>query len=256
MDADDRYVVISADCHAGAAIDTYRDYLDPKYRDEFDAWRSSLTSSPWADLNDPESLKYRRNFEPELRIPDLEKEGIVGEVIFPNTIPPFLGGNVGSVKGVDAQDLERKWAGIRAHNRWLVDFCDELPGRRAGIAQILADDLDRAVEELHWISESRLFGGVLLPLPPPNSGLPPLHAPDWEPIWTAGEELGVVVNTHSGGGVPDHGNYPSSGVMMFLEFAWYAQRPLIRLLMSGVMERHPGMTFVVTETGSSWVPEA
>ena len=29
MELDDHYVVISSDCHAGAPLDTYRDYLDP-----------------------------------------------------------------------------------------------------------------------------------------------------------------------------------------------------------------------------------
>ena len=34
----DRYLVISADCHGGAAIDEYRGYLEQRYLDEFDAW--------------------------------------------------------------------------------------------------------------------------------------------------------------------------------------------------------------------------
>ena len=38
MNSDDRYVVISADCHAGGEIHEYRDYLASKYHDEFDAW--------------------------------------------------------------------------------------------------------------------------------------------------------------------------------------------------------------------------
>ena len=32
----DRYLVISADCHAGLPPEKYRDYLDPQYREEFD----------------------------------------------------------------------------------------------------------------------------------------------------------------------------------------------------------------------------
>ncbi len=32
----DRYLVISSDGHAGPRPEVYREYLDPKYRDEFD----------------------------------------------------------------------------------------------------------------------------------------------------------------------------------------------------------------------------
>ena len=35
-------------------------------------------------------------------------------------------------------------AGIRAHNRWLVDFCNRFPERRAGIGQIFINDIDDA----------------------------------------------------------------------------------------------------------------
>ena len=38
MNADDRYLVISADCHGGGEIHEYRDYLAARYHDEFDAW--------------------------------------------------------------------------------------------------------------------------------------------------------------------------------------------------------------------------
>jgi hypothetical protein len=47
--ADDRYLLISADCHAGGSHEQYREYLDPAYRDEFDAWRQRY-SNPFRDL--------------------------------------------------------------------------------------------------------------------------------------------------------------------------------------------------------------
>ncbi len=44
-DDDDRaYIAITADTHAGAAIDTYRDYLDPQYREAFDEWRGGYSN--------------------------------------------------------------------------------------------------------------------------------------------------------------------------------------------------------------------
>ena len=128
--AGDRYVVISADCHGGASMDTYRAYLDPSLRDEYDAWRATF-EVPFEDLRDTESEEYRRNFDGALRQRDLEATGVVGEVIFPNTIPPFfstypfLGGDPPSVEA-----YRHQWAGVQAHNRWLADFCADLPGRR------------------------------------------------------------------------------------------------------------------------------
>ena len=48
------------------------------------------------------------------------------------------------------EDYERRWAGVQAHNRWLADFCAATPGRRAGIVQVFANDMDDAVAEVRW----------------------------------------------------------------------------------------------------------
>src|SRR5205814_568091 len=110
-------------------------------------------------------------------------------------------------RSANAGDLARRWEGLRAHNRWLADFCADLPGRRAGIAQVLLHDVDAAVAEIEWAHAAGLTGGVLLPGAPPGSGLPPLYAPDYEPIWAACEELGVPINHHTGSASPDYGDY-------------------------------------------------
>ena len=87
MQPDDHYVVITADSHAGGSHAQYREFLDPKYREDFDAWRNKY-KNPYKDLKD---TKLRtRNWDPELRDQQLNDDGIVGEVIFPNTVPPFF----------------------------------------------------------------------------------------------------------------------------------------------------------------------
>ncbi|MGA2307523.1 MAG: amidohydrolase family protein [Acidimicrobiales bacterium] len=182
----------------------------------------------------------------------------MAEVLFPNTIPPFYPSGIifNPPAPKDAEDLRLRWAGIRAHNRWLADFCSQRPGRRAGIAQIILDDVERAVEEVRLVAEQPgLFGGIMLTNPPVDGTTPQLHSPAYEPLWTVCEDMGVVVNSHGGGGGPTtYGEIDTSLVMMFLEFGWYCQRPLVRLIFSGVFERHPNLTFVMTETGNSWVP--
>ena len=87
MNPDDHYVVITADSHAGGSHAQYREFLDPKYRDDFDAWRDKY-KNPFKDLKDTD-LRIR-NWDGELRDEQQNDDGIVGEVIFPNTVPPFF----------------------------------------------------------------------------------------------------------------------------------------------------------------------
>jgi hypothetical protein len=81
----------------------------------------------------------------------MDADGVSAEILFPNTLPPFFD-ILAHLSGVprDRATFERKWAGLQAHNRWLVDFCGEAPVRRRGIVQLLPNDLDVAIAELHW----------------------------------------------------------------------------------------------------------
>lgn len=247
-----RYVVISADCHAGADLRDYKPYLESRYHDEFDAWADSYVS-PFGDLVKADA---DRNWDSARRLRDLEADGIVAEVLYPNTIPPFFprGGLTALAPGPG--EFERRLAGLRAHNRWLAEFCAEAPERRAGIGQILLNDVDEAVRDVHWIADHGLRGGVLLPGVPPGAPLPPLHAPLYDPVWRACEERGVIVNAHAGSHSPDYGEYPASLSMWLMEASWFSHRPLWTFIMSGVFDRFPGLRLVLAEQGSSWIRNA
>ena len=126
--------------------------------------------NPFADLLAP--IAYR-NWDSARRLAETESDGIAAEVLFPNTVPPFFTeGNLVALPPT-AEDYERRWAGVQAHNRWLADFCATTPGRRAGIVQVFANDMADAVAEVRWAAETfDPFGGILLPSIPPNSELP------------------------------------------------------------------------------------
>ncbi|HET6875097.1 MAG TPA: amidohydrolase family protein [Acidimicrobiales bacterium] len=247
-----RYTVISADCHAGADLLEYRAYLDPDYREDFDNWASTYVN-PYQDLSEPEA---ERNWNSERRNADLDREGVAGEVIYPNTVPPFFPrGSLAAPAPETAEELDYRWAGLRAHNRWLADFCSRSPERRAGVGQILLNDLDRAVEGVTEIAQLGLRGGVLLPGVAPGTGIPPLYAEHWEPLWATCEEHGVVVNHHGGnaGPVPED-EWGTAFAVWVYETSWWAHRILWHLILNGTLERHPGLTLVLTEQGSGWVP--
>jgi predicted TIM-barrel fold metal-dependent hydrolase len=246
----DRYTVISSDCHAGADLADYRPYLEAHYHDEFDRWMSSY-DNPFRDLSAPDA---DRNWNSDVRQAALEADGIVGEVVYPNTVPPFFPTSGLVTPTPPAADYPLRLAGLRAHNRWLAEWCASLPGRRAGIGQILLNDVDEAVCDVHWIADHGLTGGALLPGVPPGSGIDPLHSPRYDPVWRACEDRGVVINVHGGGGSPNEGYFPATLAMFVLEASFYSHRPLWSLIMSGVFDRFPSLKFVVAEAGSKWVP--
>jgi len=247
---DDRYTVISADCHAGADIETYREYLDPAWRDEFDAWRGGY-KNPFRDL---QGDGRSRNWDDDRRIGEQEADGVVAEVVFPNTVPPFFPTGAMVARPPTAEQFPARLAGIRAHNRWLADWCGRHPHRRAGIAQIFLNDVDEAVADVHFAAEHGLRGGILLPSVPPDTDLEPLYSPVYDPLWAACQELGVVVNNHAGSGSPDPGRYPAAGMVWIAETAFFSRRSLTHLIAGGVFDRFPDLRFVLTEQGSSWIP--
>ena len=164
---DQRYTIISSDTHAGGSHAQYREFLEKKYLDDFDAWRNKY-KNPFKDLGDDRRL---RNWDNEMRNGQQDADGIVGEVIFPNTVPPFFPSFVLFAAPPKPEEYEHRLAGVRAHNRWLEDFCGQFPERRAGIGQFFVNDIDDAIEDVKWIKEHGLRGGALLPSVPPGRDL-------------------------------------------------------------------------------------
>ena len=180
---------------------------------------------------------------------------MVGEVIFPNTVPPFFPSFVLFVGPPKAEDYEHRLAGVRAHNRWMVDFCARFPERRAGLGQIFVNDVDDAIDDVRWCHENGLRGGVLIPnIAPDCDWVKPYIDPCYDPLWQVCQDLGVPVTVHGGTGLPNHGPYMATALLYVNEATFYAQRPLVQFITSGVFERFPGLKFVMTESGASWLP--
>ena len=245
------YVVITGDTHAGASLDAYREYLDPPRRDEFDAWRTRYRNPSKQHIGG----KKTKNWDSAERRADLESDGVVAEVIFPNTVPPFYETAFHVAPPAPPEQYERWRAGTMAHNRWLADFCAEEPVRRAGIGLIHLNDVDEAVRDVQWIAEHGLRGGVLLPLPSPSDAhLPPLTSPGYDRLWAAIQDCDLVVNQHSGQGSPRYGDDPGADALWVLEMPFFVQRGFCQLILSGVFERFPRLRYILTESGCAWAP--
>ena len=263
------YVVITSDCHAGAELRAYKPYLAFAFHEEFDSWAETYTDG-WSELDkDPldthdenvrigvASFMSPYNWDTAKRLEHLEGEGIAAEVVFPNTVPPFYPCSVIGAPGpLTAEDYRLRWAGVQAHNRWLVDFCAELPGRRAGLAQVFLDDVDHAVDEVRWAKHAGL-SGVLIPHDHLKK-LVPLYEPRLDPFWAVCTELDMPVHRHAivvGDSEAAEGAAHGPAIGM-LEAPFFAERGFGHLVLAGVLKRFPDLKFVFTETGNDWVPRA
>ncbi len=245
------YVCITADTHAGASIDAYRDYLEPRYRDDFDAWRGSYRNPAKKHIGG----KKTKNWDSAERLSDLLGDGVVGEVIFPNTVPPFYASAFHVSPPPSPPAYERALAGTRAHNRWLAEFCRDSPERRAGIGLIHLNHIDDAIEDVRWIAENGLRGGVLLPLPSPSEHwLKPLNHPDYDRLWAVIQDCDLVMNQHSGQGSPTYCEGQGAKALWALEMTFFVQRGYTHLIMGGVFERFPRLRYILTESGCGWAP--
>ncbi len=289
------YVVVSADAHAAPDdLDTFLSYVDAPHRDAIAAFGDlSSVAIPGfggvdpGEIDEPDPVRavaarrlagmgvdiaaagdWLANYSEEWvfasdaggrRLAVLEEQGIHAEVAFPG---PILTGGISPAMYLGAHSskgLEVVWPAIRGYNRWLAEFCAAAPGRRAASIPIDLHDMDRAVEEIAWVRNQGVFGGIMLPAMSLRSGLPGYADEYYEPLWSACEDHGMVVNLHTGasGMATDSKQLydeKHGGFLGLYEVLVFTRRPLWFMLFGGVFDRHPDLKVVVTENGVQWLP--
>ncbi|HWL44905.1 MAG TPA: amidohydrolase family protein [Ilumatobacter sp.] len=249
-DSIDRYVVISSDSHAGADLRDYKPYLPSKWHDDFDAWADAY-DSPFDDLIHATAM---RNWDSDFRIEEMNADGVAAEIIFPNTIPPFFPTSALIVIGLPKtkEEFAPRWAGVQAHNRWVVDFVAQAPKRRRGLVQILPNDVDAAIAEIEWAVSTGAFGGVLLATVPPGHSVPGLNDLVYEPLWSLCEELDLPIATHNVAIPEMRMDQPGAKALTMSAGGLWSQFALMQLILGGVFDRHPRLKLVPTESGVDW----
>lgn len=262
----DRHLIISTDGHAGLPMEGYRDYLESQYLDQFDeALKLQRESTAKAEENfliSEFNRNWRQGIEEDLtgawdsdvRNRVLDGDGICAEVLFPDGItemnaPPF---GADLELRPDTVDPELQWAGARAHNRWMAEFCAASPLRRIGLAIIpLLWDVDQALAEVKLAHEKGLKG-ILIPALMGDQ--PGYNDTRYHPVWAFCEETGMVVHTHSGPAAKYDFAAPGAMGVFLTEFAWWAARPIWYMIFGGVFEKFPRLKFCITEVSEFWVP--
>jgi predicted TIM-barrel fold metal-dependent hydrolase len=274
----DRFLVVSSDGHAGLHAADYRSYVDPKYRDAFDAAlpvqieATERMSDYFLITEINQEWRGGRDYElsgawdPTARDKVLDADGIVAEVLFPDGVtemnaPPFGAGFTMRPEGATA---ELMWAGCDAHNRFITEFCQTAPERRIGLACIpVYWDVDLAVEKTQEARKNGLQGVLL---PPMWGDFEAYHYPKYDRFWSVCQDLDMPIHFHSGpapmeqffGPLPpaEDGAVPPGAVGAYLmEVHLWLTRPLSFMLWGGVFTRFPKLKVAVTEGTSAWVPD-
>jgi predicted TIM-barrel fold metal-dependent hydrolase len=186
--------------------------------------------------------------DPDLRLKDSDDEGIWAEVIYPS-----LGIWAFSIK---TPKVARE--GVRVLNDWALDFQHHSP-RYVCAASLPLLDVDDAVAEVKRASGLGFHAGFLPTRPPFER--PPWQHEEWDPLWAAFADTGMVVAFHIGTephtpdvrtGVYHRGR--GGAVLNYVETTYGGQRCVTQMIACGALDRHPDLKVLVSEGGATWGP--
>jgi predicted TIM-barrel fold metal-dependent hydrolase len=190
----------------------------------------------------------RRPTDPELRVKDMDRDGVQAEVIY---------GILGAATRLG--DHEAAAAMFRIYNDWLADFCRHHPDRLIGLACLPYGDIDAAVKELYRVATLGLRGVELSC----SWDMEPMWHPVWEPLWAAVNDVGLPLHFHTFPSLPPSKLEQQTGLTRraaFFTAVSSFQMNLINIVAAvigrAVLERYPRIRISFGESGIGWLPYA
>jgi predicted TIM-barrel fold metal-dependent hydrolase len=182
-----------------------------------------------------------RAANPKLRLEDMELDGLWASVIYG---PLALG------LPIDEPALQA--ACYAAWNDWAVDeFNAVAPDRLCVLAFLPSSSPDVAAAELERCAALGHRGAIL--------SIFDVDVGDraWDRVWAAAADTGLPISFHirdgSWSGLSYRmGKWQSAAFATILPLQ--LDEPLATVIFSGALERHPGLTVVLAESGLGWIP--
>ncbi|MFD8993687.1 amidohydrolase family protein [Streptomyces abikoensis] len=184
------------------------------------------------------------------RLADMDLNHVQSALCFP-TFPRFCGQTF-----AEAADRELALLCVRAYNDWMVDeWCGpEAHGRLIPLAIVPLWDAELAAAEVRR-NAARGVRAVCFSEIPPHLGLPSVHSDAWDPFLRACEETGTVLAMHIGSSsrMPSTSADAPPAVSSVLTFG-NCCFSLADWLMSGKLDRFPGLRLMYAEGQIGWIP--
>jgi len=259
---------ISADSHIVEPPGTYVDRIDRKYKDIAPRMLRDEKLGDYFTVHGMDGVKitlglmaaagksaeelgrgghkfedlYRGGWDPEARMADQDRDGVVAEVIYPTT----------GMMLCNHRDLDYKKACFDAYNLWLAEFCDAHPDRLLGQGQTAMRTPEEGIEELRK-AKSLGFRGVMMP---GNPGYKDYDDRAYDEFYEAAVEMKMPLSFHILTSKSDNIASPQRGPKIngFLAIIRGCQDIMGTMIFGGVFERHPKLKVVCVEADAGWVP--
>ena len=176
----------------------------------------------------------------KLRLEDLDRDGLQASVIYG---PLAL--------GLPIDDPGLQDACYAAWNDWAVEeFNAVAPDRLCALGFLPGHSPEAAAAELERCAAIGHRGAVI------DVFAIDLSDRGWDRLWAAAESTGLPVSFHLKGGSWSGlsyqiGKWQSAAFATILPYQ--LDEPLATMLFSGALERHPGLTLVLAESGVAWL---
>jgi predicted TIM-barrel fold metal-dependent hydrolase len=252
----DKGRLISADSHVAISLDVIRGRVPRALHEAFD---DAMTQQAHIDNElrggkklslddwDMEAFKDPGYREPIARLAAMDRDGVQAEVLY-SEVSAFRA--YGLIRG--------DWKPIsRAFTDHLAEFAAHDPSRLVVSYQVPIIDIDYAVEEI-----LRLAGvgarSVHLPNFPSELGLPDYHDECYDPLWGVLQETGISISHHLGNRNWLYDVYrrdPTPQIAIFTSLPALALSEVLAWwILTGTLERFPGLKIVFVEPSLFWIP--
>ena len=255
--------IISADSHITEPPDCYTDCIAPAFRDRapfmhHDGDKGDLFVIPGMARPVPMGLVaaagkpadeitvlgvnfdelHRGGWDPDARIPEQDRDGVTGEIIYPT---------VGMVL-CNHDDLEYKQACMDAYNLWIAEYCSAHPDRLFGQGQTAMVTPEAGIADLDRIKDLGLKGVMMPGLP----GVEDYDSEIYDGFYETAAAMGLPLSFHILTG--PSGQVRGPRINGFLTIVRSCQDVMGTLVFGGVFERHPELKVVCAEADAGWVP--
>jgi predicted TIM-barrel fold metal-dependent hydrolase len=179
------------------------------------------------------------------RLEDMALDGIDAEIVFPS-----LG-----LMAYRIENAEAELATAQVYNDWHHGMFKDHAATfvRCGILPVR--NFDYCIQEMKRLAALGFTSAMLPSRIERSSGLPFYNEPAWDPVFEAGEQLGMVFVFHTGTGREDVRSFrgPGGALINYAIQSCDGMETIMQLVAGGVLDRFPGAKVCCIESGASWL---